>query len=387
MARARKIALLIPNLAIGGAERLFVDLAGYLQRNAYEVEIFTLGADCEWQLPVGVRWTPLISASDQNSSFLYRFLALPLLVFKLRRLTRREHTAAVYSGLFRANIVAILTSKLTRTPTAISLHSYYSEMQQGQPFKQIAAKLLYPLADATVFVTTSVRDDFLKNYTRRTKKNRVIPNFLPNATSGDEQTEHSKPKVRPGQQSNTVIGTVARLVPLKNLDTLIGAMPIVRREMDGVRLIVVGDGPEMPTLRTIADSIGAADYVDFVGASKRPFDHLESAALYVQPSLHESFGLAPLEAMFRSLPTVLSDIPAFQELSDHGTAAVLTQVSNAHVLANTLLALLKDPDRLMQIGALGRRRALEFHPDAVLPLYRLLFGELIVDSAHQDTTP
>jgi glycosyltransferase involved in cell wall biosynthesis len=79
-----------------------------------------------------------------------------------------------------------------------------------------------------------------------------------------------------------------------------------------------------------------------------------TASLFVMPSLYEPFGIAPLEAMAYGIPAVLTDAWAFPEMVRPGVNGELVKLGDAADLAEKLIELLGDPERLLRMGAAGR---------------------------------
>jgi glycosyltransferase involved in cell wall biosynthesis len=81
---------------------------------------------------------------------------------------------------------------------------------------------------------------------------------------------------------------------------------------------------------------------------------LTTSSLFVMPSLYEPFGIAPLEAMAYGIPAVLTDAWAFPEMVRPGVNGELVKLGDAADLAEKLIELLRDPERLHRMGAAGR---------------------------------
>lgn len=82
------------------------------------------------------------------------------------------------------------------------------------------------------------------------------------------------------------------------------------------------------------------------------------STLFVLPSLYEPFGIAPLEAMAYEMPAVLTDSWAFPEMVTPGVNGALVKLGDADDLADKIVDLLNDPDRLQAMGRAGRQRVL-----------------------------
>jgi len=101
---------------------------------------------------------------------------------------------------------------------------------------------------------------------------------------------------------------VGRLVPKKNIQNLLSAWKFVEDQNDTYSLVILGDGPLMPELRSFAKSnnIGKVEFSGAVDNDNIP-QYLYNADAFISPSLYESWGLVVNEAMAAGLPVLLSD--------------------------------------------------------------------------------
>ena len=167
----------------------------------------------------------------------------------------------------------------------------------------------------------------------------------------------------PPQRSQTVpdgppiLGTVGRLEPVKGLGILLEAFAALVAAHPELRIEMAGSGSCEPALRTCAADLGLADRVAFLGW------RTDLAALhrrwraFAQPSLHEGFGLAALEAMAAGLPVVASATGGLPELIDDGLTGLLCPARDAAALADRLDRLLGDRALAEALGTAGRRSA------------------------------
>ena len=154
---------------------------------------------------------------------------------------------------------------------------------------------------------------------------------------------------------------VSSLWPYKNCDGLLRAWALVRNELAGRQLAVVGGGRDadyIEQLHALAAELGIVDDVVFVGAVplEETVSFYRAADVFVYPSLNETFGLPILEAMASGCPVVTSDVSAMPETA--GGAAILADPLEPKSIAEAMLSALDaDGDRLRDAGL---RRAQEF---------------------------
>lgn len=164
-------------------------------------------------------------------------------------------------------------------------------------------------------------------------------------------------------ESPPSIVSIARQYKRKNTAVLIRAMPTVRRAVPGVRLRVVGDGPELPHLRALVRSLDLDDTVAFIGSVEGVHEiraELSRADVFCLPSLQEGFGIVFLEAMAAGLPIVAAECAAVPETAPHGEVSILVAPDDVEELAAALVRLLKDADLRARLAAAGAARWRQF---------------------------
>lgn len=152
-----------------------------------------------------------------------------------------------------------------------------------------------------------------------------------------------------------IIGTVAALRAEKNPGRLLDAFAQVSRDRPA-RLVIIGDGPEMPKLQAMAGTLGLSRRVVFTGAMTQPERLLPAFTIFALSSNTEQMPLSVLEAMAAGKPvasTRVGDVGAML----CGENAPFVVEPRAEELAQAMGALLDAPDRAKRIGAANARRA------------------------------
>jgi glycosyltransferase involved in cell wall biosynthesis len=157
--------------------------------------------------------------------------------------------------------------------------------------------------------------------------------------------------------------TVGTLEPRKNLAVLISAFAELARERreNAIQLVIAGgrgwlSSPLFKAIEKspVRDRIVLTDYLHD--------DELQalysSCRAFVYPSIHEGFGLPPLEAMACGAAVIASRIPALEETT--GAAALLFDPKSSSDLTRNLLELLDNENARRELAAAGQRRAAEF---------------------------
>jgi glycosyltransferase involved in cell wall biosynthesis len=152
---------------------------------------------------------------------------------------------------------------------------------------------------------------------------------------------------------------IGRLIPRKGFDTLLRATAIAKdRASAPFTVDIIGEGPEREALGALAEELGVASLVRFVGAV--PYDtlpeHYASADVYVLASHAEGMPLVVLEAMATGLPIVATDVQGVAELVADGENGRRFPVEDAAALAERLAELIADAEKRAEYGAASRRR-------------------------------
>jgi glycosyltransferase involved in cell wall biosynthesis len=155
--------------------------------------------------------------------------------------------------------------------------------------------------------------------------------------------------------SRPVIGTVARLNPEKDYDTLLEAFRRVRVSHPAARLLIAGDGPERVRLEQKAAALGLKGSVEFLGHVDDVRDVLSRLDVYVQSSHVEGLSVAVLEALASGLPVVAARVGGNDEAVLHDICGLLVEPRDPSSLAAAIRQVLENPDRSRQMGIAARQ--------------------------------
>jgi glycosyltransferase involved in cell wall biosynthesis len=256
-------------------------------------------------------------------------------------------------------------------PYAVALKGVMADEARFERGRDLARfRALLPLerrnarrADVVLCTSGYSRARAIEAYGLDPDRVRVVPEGID--ASAWEPVERAA-RARPGPSPDGgVILNVARQYRRKNTELLIRALPRVRAARPRCELRVVGDGPELPRLRSLAARLGLGDSVRFPGplaglpAVQAAF--LE-ADVFCLPSRQEGFGIVLLEAMAARLPIVAARAGAVPEVAPEGVASLLVEPDDADGLADAILrALSESPLRArLADGGASRWRAFDW---------------------------
>jgi hypothetical protein len=177
-------------------------------------------------------------------------------------------------------------------------------------------------------------------------------------------------QLRPGparRSARPMIALVTRMVPHKQLDHLIAAVPQLLERWPDLRVVIAGTGETRHALAAQVSKLSLDDVVEMPGrvSEEAKFELLGKAWLTVAPSAAEGWGLTIMEANAIGTPAVAYDVPGLRDSVRHGLTGWL--VRHGQTLAGALseaLQELSDPDRQAQIGAAAKAWAGAFSWDS-----------------------
>ena len=216
-------------------------------------------------------------------------------------------------------------------------------------------------ADGIVVSTEEEKSDVVGLYNAPPHKVEVIPAGVNLDMFSPVDQRRARREL--GIAEENVILYVGRIEPLKGIDILLRAVPLLECAGD-LRVMVVGGNPsgdaEMERLKAIADELGIRDSVTFTGPV--PQDSLptyySAADIYALPSHAESFGLAALEAMACGTPVLVSRVGGLKTFVENGKTGYLAPWRCPEAFAQRLDTLLAAPDLRRAMGRAAREKAL-----------------------------
>jgi glycosyltransferase involved in cell wall biosynthesis len=356
-----RLALFLPSLCGGGAERSIVNLARELASEGLSVDLVLARAEGPYLsvVPEGVRVVDLRAPR--------MMAALPGLV----RYLRREEPTALLSALDHANLVALWARSLARARTRVVVsvrgmrsHGQLCSRWMKERWVPAVARRFYPLADAIVAVSHGAAEDLARGANGLEERISVIYNpvlttdlaALAAAPVGHAWFEPGAPPV---------ILSAGRLAKVKNFRALIEAFARLRQQRQA-RLMILGEGEERERLEALVRNLDLAADVALPGFANNPFAYMARARVFALTSFSEGLPGVLIQAMACGCPIVATDCPGgVREILRDGELGLLVPVGDVGAMAAALGTALEAPVPTSNLKA----RAADFSADLIARKY------------------
>jgi glycosyltransferase involved in cell wall biosynthesis len=354
--QAPAVALFLPSLAGGGAERVFVELANEFAARGLRVDLVLASAEGPYIRDV----SGSVRVVNLEAPRILR--ALPALV----RYLRAERPSAILSALDHANVVAVLACRLAggSTRCVISVRSVPTEVYRRADTLRSRIllrfmKLTCRRADAIIANSHAVALDVSKLLAVPVSGIRVIQNPV-NLARLEKESRAPLAHEWLSDGAPAIVLGVGSLGPLKDFETLIRAFAIVRQS-HACRLVILGEGPERKRLESVGRVIGVGNHVLMPGFVENPFAWMRRARVFVSSSVTEGFPNALVQALALGLPVVSTkSVGGSAELLEDGRWGALVPVGEPRAMAAAIGACLES--RPVEDV---RRRAADFSHDRI----------------------
>jgi glycosyltransferase involved in cell wall biosynthesis len=322
------LAIFLPGLYDGGAERTLLNLAEGIAARGFPVDLVLSRAEGPYmaEIPDSVRVVDLKAPRV--------LMCLPALV----RYLRSERPVALLSTLY-ANIIAVLARRMAGVPQRVVLNEQnnLSSVSKGEndlrwKLYPELARWFYPWADGITAVSQGVADDLSQAAKLPSSHIQVIYNpIVTPELQKKSQAFFEHPWFRTGEPP--VILGVGRLTAQKAFDVLIEAFAQIRKSQPA-RLLILGEGEERPMLEALIRRLGLEQDVALPGFVSNPYPYMAHATLFVLSSRWEGLPTVLVEAMSLRTPVIATDCPSGpREILRNGKYGQLIAVGDPDALA------------------------------------------------------
>ena len=264
-----------------------------------------------------------------------------------------------------------------RVPCVVTtLHGTDVTLIGSDPSYSETAAFSIDQSDGVTAVSQSLRDDTYQQLPVHADI-RVIPNFLDCQYHKRMFDESLAQRYRRGNPDTKLVVHVSNYRPVKRAEMVVEIFRRIR-EVIPSRLLLVGDGPDLPAACRRAREYGLSADVEPLGEQELVVPLLSISDVCLLPSSQESFGVAALEAMACEVPVVASGVGGLPEVITHDETGFLHDPDDLGGMTESAINLLTDTVLHQRISTGGWRAVHErFCADEIVPRYEAYYEEVM----------
>jgi len=330
--------------AIGGTEKMIVEIASSLSKNHFQSTVVTLKpGGCLEQLckKKGVKY---ISVKMKSK------LDFPA-VLRLFKLIKNSNVDILHTYLFHANILGRVIGRLCKVPAIFSGQRNVDLWRKKH--HNLIDRLTFKFCAGIISNSSAGKDFLIRHVGIHEDKLIIVPNGI--------DVENCK-LVKRKPDKFIYIAVVASLTSKKGHTYLFRAFKKLLVDNKNVKLNIIGDGPLKSELEKLSYNLKINKNINFLGFQDNIIKHLEQTDIFVLPSLWEGMPVALMEAMACGLPCLATNVGGVGELIDNNVNGLLVEPKDVDALYESMLILIKiSSEERDKLGTKAREKIKEFY--------------------------
>lgn len=319
-----------------------------------------------------------------------RTMLLPFIHLLQREVVSADIYHSVSTGY--AGVLGVYYREITQKPFLLTEHGIYAREREEEIikanwvtgiYKKLWIDFFYSISCAAYKEADKIISLFERNRTIQRElgaseeRTYIISNGVDMKRFNVERKAHS----------GFNIGAILRIVPIKDVMTLIRAFKIIREKIDSVKLHLIGPYDEDPEYYqqcvSLIELLELGNDVIFTG-SVDTREYMPIIDVLVLTSISEGQPLVVLEGMAAGIPVVSTNVGSCKELLEknnyEGPCGLITNLVSPNDTAAQIITLLENPDTRTEMGKNGRRRVERAYSKGIfLDKYRAIYKDLYKD--------
>ena len=358
--RKLKIIHVIQGIVIHGAEKMLVDMAIGQKKSGHDVTVVSQYAR------QGNAYEDALEEAGVRVIYFGKPLGFNLPhMAKLTRFMKAEHPDVVHTHLHAAIYLVpyyMIDRRCAKVHTVHSIATFEFGYMHRM-FQRFAYKFL---GEVPVSICKSVQKTMIDEY-GFLKNPPVIYNSI-------VRSDFNLPKI---SHDNFVFVNVASHTDVKNQAMLLNAFAKAAKRRNGIRLRLIGDGPNRQALEQQAKALGIFDYVEFLGIRHDVPELLAKSDVFVLSSDTEGMPLSILEAFAAGLPVLSTDVSGSRDVVENGINGFIVPIGDAAEMADKMVCFAENTPLTETISVHNREYSKEFDFDVMEGKYTELYYELL----------
>lgn len=280
-------------------------------------------------------------------------------VYDFGRLHRREKFDIVQTYFIDANIAGVIAARLAGVKTILAGRRNAGDRTSSTQLK--ALRFLTRYTTKYLANSKAIADVTRQLEGATGKQMEVIYNgmYLDKFRSITPQMRASQRALWQIKDDELLIGIVANLRPVKNIDSLIISASTLTKKFENLKFVVIGEGPQRDSLQQQIDSFSLMDRVKLAGRYENIIPCLSAFDIGVLCSKSEGFSNSLIEYMAAGLPVVASDVGGNAEAVNHGKTGLIYSLTDPHGLSQALTQLIEKRKFAKEMAGRAKKEAFD----------------------------
>ena len=349
-----KITFFMGSMCRGGAERVISIISNDFCARGWDVEIaLLLKNKVEYDLDERIKIVDLTGKHTsyiKNAAHWYK---------SIRRYLKERKPDRVVAFAGRINALVLTAGIGLGLPIVVSERNDPMHDGRGAMMRRYC-DMMYRRAKAIVFQNKHEQSCFS---TAHAPRSYIIPNPIRVTAQREKGT------------MDYILTTAGRLNPQKNQKVLVAAMAKIYAAFPQVKCRIYGEGDLRGPLQNQINDLGLQEVVTLEGKVSDIHERLALCDLFVMTSDFEGLSNALIEGMMVGLPCVSTNYPGADELIQNEENGLLVPCDDPDALAECVIRLLGDPERMAKLAQNAKESASQYHADLVLEQWRKVIEE------------
>lgn len=341
-----RIMHIIHQLGTGGAENGIVNLANGHNHNKFELSICTLVGGGSLTYRLDQSKTSLFELEKKEGNDIS-------IILKLYSVFKKFKPDIVHTHAWGTLCESFLAAKLARIP--IMIHGEHGTIQE-KPINIFIQNIFWKMTSQVLSISSNHKKLLSETIKFPLAKITVIPNGVDIAKFSYMNNSSNRLIACNVKQKTITIGTIGRLVPVKNQQILIRVLAKLKKKFSDVELLIIGDGPLKSDLKKLSSRLSIADSVVMPGRKSDITKYFHKMDIFILPSFSEGMSNTILEAMSCGVPVIASDVGGNPELIDNGINGLLFPSQDQKKLEELIMQLIENPEIALKLSQNARQK-------------------------------
>ena len=362
------IVHVIESLEFGGAEKVTIQLATGCA-HLHRVAICTTKRCGELSHGVDSR-VKLIHLNGKEGND-------PSVIKQLVAVFKKNKPDIVHIHNWGVYVEAVIAARLAGIKSiVVTIHGPYRAYPDTtidrfkKLIRQRAEFLLSHFVSSFIAVSASVKDYVVRDIGINQNKVQIIRNGV--SALADNEYTHS----HDNQELNLI--SIGRVASIKNHKFMLNGFKQAIDAPLSVKLTIVGDGPELASIKQYASELGIDNFVNFTGFRTDIDQILADKDVFIMTSNYEGISIAMLEAMRHGLPVIATNVGGIPEMGINKVTGILVEPNDVTALADAIQYMANNKQERLDMGSRSYRHFMnEFNESAVIEKYLKTYTDAI----------